>query len=168
MKHEISDDEARIKIRGMIEDIRMVMLVTTDADGLMHARPMSVAALQGDTVWFFTDRNSPKIFEIGQDQDVLLTAANPSKQDFVSARGVARLVDDMAKKKELWSEMVRLWFPDGVESPNLGLIAVDLIGAEYWDSPGSLALLAYGYIKAVVAKKTPETGENAKVRFGAE
>lgn len=164
----MNDDEARIKVRELIEEIRLVMLVTTDADSLMHARPMSVAAVQGDTVWFFTDRNSPKIFEIGQDQDVLLTAANPSKQDFVSAHGVARLVDDMAKKQELWSEMVRLWFPNGVESPNLGLIAVDLVGAEYWDSPASTALLAYGYIKALVAKKSPETGENAKVRFRAD
>lgn len=168
MTHAVNDDQARIKVRELIEDIRIVMLVTTDTDGLMQARPMSVLAVEGDTVWFFSDSNSPKMFEIDQDHDVLLTAANPSSQDFVSARGVARVVQDMEKKKQLWTEMARLWFPNGASSPNLVLIGVDLVGAEYWDSPASTALLAYGYVRALVAKKTPETGENAKVRFQAE
>ena len=52
-------------------------------------------------------------------------------------------------------------------SANLGLIAVEMTGAEYWDSPASTARLAIGYIKALVTKETPTTGENAKVRFGA-
>lgn len=168
MTHATNDDEARIKVRELIEEIRTVMLVTSDTDGLMQARPMSVLAVEGDTVWFFADANSPKIFEIDQDQGVLLTAAHPSRQDYVSARGVARVVQDMAKKKQLWTEMARLWFPNGVESPNLVLIAVDLIGAEYWDSPASVARLAIGYVQALVAKKTPEIGDNAKVRFQAE
>jgi hypothetical protein len=37
-----------------------------------------------------------------------------------------------------------------------------MLGAEYWDSPGSKVLFAYGYVKALVAGKTPDTGENAK------
>jgi general stress protein 26 len=167
MTHAMNDDQARIKVRDLIENIRLVMLVTTDTDGLMQARPMSVLAVEDDTVWFFADSDSPKMFEIGQDSDVLLTAANPSSQDFVSARGVARVVKDMAKKKQLWTEMARLWFPNGVESPNLVLIGVDLVGAEYWDSPASVARLAIGYVRALVAKKTPEMGDNAKVRFQA-
>ncbi len=168
MTHAVNDDEARIKVRELLEQIRTVMLVTTDTDSLMQARPMSVLAVEGDTVWFFSDANSPKMFEIDQDHDVLLTAANPSSQDYVSARGVARIVQDEAKKQELWTEMARLWFPDGAKSPNLVLIGVDLVGAEYWDSPSSTALFAYGYIKALVAKKPPAAGENAKVRFQAE
>jgi general stress protein 26 len=166
--HAMNDDQARIKVRDLIEKIRLVMLVTTDADGLMQARPMSVLTVEEDTVWFFADAQSAKVFEIGQDRDVLLTAANPASQDFVSARGVARVVEDMAKKQQLWTEIARLWFPDGVESPNLVLVGVDLVGAEYWDSPASVARLAYGYVRALVAKKTPELGENAKVRFQAD
>lgn len=166
MTHHAHDDEARIKVREMLEEIRFVMLVTTDAEGGMTSRPMSVNTVEGDTVWFFTDVNSPKTLEIGRDHDVLLTAANVSSQNFISARGVARVVQDVVKQKALWSEMARLWFPDGAESPNLALISVELTGAEYWDSPASTARLAFGYVKAVLTRQTPDTGENAKVRFG--
>ena len=166
MTHAMNDDEARIKVRELIEGIRFVMLVTTDEGGALHSRPMSVLTIEGDTVWFFTDVNSPKAMEIGRDHDVLLACSNPSGQDFVSVRGVARVVQDAGKKKELWTEMARLWFPEGAESANLGLIAVEMTGAEYWDSPASTARLAIGYIKALVTKETPTTGENAKVRFG--
>jgi general stress protein 26 len=168
MSHAMKDDQARIKLRDLIENIRLVMLVTTGADGLMQARPMTVLAVEDDTVWFFADANSPKMFEIGQDHAVLLTAANPASQDFVSARGVARVVEDMAKKQQLWTEIARLWFPEGVKSPNLVLIGVDLVGAEYWDSAASAARLVYGYVRALVGQTVPQLGENGKVRFQAD
>ncbi|MBS7809429.1 pyridoxamine 5'-phosphate oxidase family protein [Roseococcus pinisoli] len=165
MTQHISDDEARIKVRELIKDIGFVMLVTTDQEGSLSSRPMAVMAVEGDKVWFFTDANSPKTMEIGRDHEVLLACANPSGQAFVSVSGRARVLQDEAKQKELWSEGARLWFPKGHKSENLALIEVDMLGAEYWDSPGSKVLFAYGYVKALVAGKTPETGENAKVRF---
>lgn len=166
MNHSPNADEARMKVRELIESIRFAMLVTTDSESAMHSRPMSLLALEDDTAWFFTDMNSPKVLEIGRDHDVLTTWANPSSQDFVSARGTARVMRDVSKQKELWTEMARLWFPDGHESPNLALIAVTIEGAEYWDSPASTARLAIGYVRALISKETPKTGENAKVRFG--
>lgn len=164
--HHMNDDEARIKVRELIESIRTVMLVTADTEGDLLSRPMRVLAVEDDTVWFFTEVNSPKAFEIEQDHDVLLACANPSGQEYVSVRGKARMVRDMAKQKELWTEAARPWFPDGPESPKLALIAVKMIGAEYWDSTSSSALFAYGYVKALVTKTPAEGGDNAKVRFG--
>lgn len=166
--HQPNDDEARIKVRELIETIRTVMLVTADEDGDLHSRPMRVVTVEDDIVWFFTEANSPKVFEIEQDRDVLLACANPSSSEYVSVRGKGRLVRDAAKQKELWSEAARPWFPDGAESPNLALIAVKMIGAEYWDSSSSTAIFAYGYVKALVTKAPAEGGDNAKVRFGAK
>lgn len=165
MAHAISDDEARIKVRELVKKIGLVMLVTADEDGALHSRPMAVMGLEQDKVWFFTDVESPKTLEIGRDHDVLLACANPAGQEFVSVRGRARVMQDEAKQKELWSEGARLWFPKGHKSENLALIEVEMLGAEFWDSPGSKVLFAYGYVKALVAGKTPDTGENAKVRF---
>lgn len=164
--HHLNDDEARIKVRERIETIRTVMLVTADAEGDLHSRPMRVLAVEDDTVWFMTEVNSPKAFEIEQDSDVLLACANPSGDEYVSVRGKARMVRDVARQKELWSEAARPWFPEGPESANLALIAVKVIGAEYWDSTSTSAIFAYGYVKALVTGKPVEGGENAKVRFG--
>ncbi|WP_424813290.1 pyridoxamine 5'-phosphate oxidase family protein [Roseococcus sp. YIM B11640] len=165
MAQQISDDEARIRVRELIKKIGLVMLVTADEDGALHSRPMAVMGVEDQTVWFFTDVDSPKTLEIGRDHDVLLACANPAGQEFVSVTGRARVMQDVAKQKELWSEGARLWFPHGHKSENLALISVEMLGAEYWDSPGSKVLFAYGYVKALLAKKTPETGENAKVEF---
>jgi general stress protein 26 len=162
-----SDDEARIKVRELIEHIRVVMLVTQDAAGGLDARPMSVLAVEGDTVWFFTDIESQKTMAIGQDHAVLLAAANPSNQEYISVRGTARVMQDQAQQKALWTEAARLWFPDGAGSPNLALIAVEMERAEYWDGPTSSARFAIGYVKALLTKTPPEMGENAKVKFGA-
>lgn len=165
MTQKISDDEARIKVRDLIKKIGLVMLVTADEDGALHSRPMAVMGVEGEKVWFFTDIDSPKTLEIGRDHDVLLACANPAGQEFVSVTGRARVMQDEARQKELWTEGSRLWFPKGHKSENLALIEVEMLGAEYWDSPGSKVLFAYGYVKALVAGKTPETGENAKVKF---
>lgn len=161
-----NDDEARIKVRELLEQIRTVMLVTHDPDGGLDARPMAVLAVEGETVWFFTDVNSPKTMAIGQDRAVLLAAANPSGQEYVSARGSARVMQDREQQKALWTEAARLWFPHGADSPDLALIAVELTEAQYWDSPGSTARYAIGYVKALLTRTPPEIGENAKVRFG--
>lgn len=161
-----NEDEARIKVRELIEQIHIVMLVTADASGGLDARPMAVLEVSGDTVWFFTDINSPKAMSIGHDHDVLLACANPSGQEYVSVRGKARVVQNVERQKALWTEMARLWFPDGAESPNLALISVTMTGAEYWDGPTSAARFAYGYVKALVTKTPSAMGENAKLRFG--
>lgn len=161
-----NDDEARIKVRDLLEHIRTVMLVTHDPEGGLDARPMAVLAVEGDTVWFFTDVESPKTLAIGQDHAVLLAAANPAGQEYVSVRGTARVTQDRERQKALWTEAARLWFPDGAGSPKLALIAVEMSEAQYWDGAGSSARYAIGFVKALLTKTPSEIGENAKVRFG--
>jgi general stress protein 26 len=83
----------------------------------------------------------------------------------VSISGHAQVVRDLAKQKELWSEPLRVWFPGGPEAPEVALVKVTVDGAEYWDSPSSTFVHAYGYLKAVTTGKPPAPGENDKVDF---
>ena len=165
MSHPANDDEARIKVRELLQKIGTVMLVTTTEEGSLHARPMAIQKIEGDTVWFFNWHDSPKAQQIREESDVLISAAHPGTQDYVSAQGTARATRDVEKQKALWSEAARVWFPKGAEDPGMGLISVTLTGAEYWDSPSSTMLHAYGYLKAVATGQPPEGGENAKVSF---
>ena len=165
MSHPANDDEARIKVREMLEAIGTVMLVTTKSADSHHARPMAIQKIEGDTIWFFNMRNSPKTYEIQGDADVLIAASSPATQDYVSVQGKARAMTDVAKQQALWTEGARVWFPKGAEDPDMGLIAVTMTGAEYWDAPNSTMLHAYGYLKAVTTGQQPEGGENAKVSF---
>ena len=165
MSHPANEDEARIKVREMLERISIVMLVTMKSEDSQHARPMAIQKIEGDTIWFFNMRNSPKTHQIQDDADVLIAASNPSTQDYVSVQGKARAMTDVAKQKEIWTESARVWFPKGAEDPDMGLISVTMTGAEYWDAPNSTMLHAYGYVKAITTGEQPEGGENAKVNF---
>ena len=113
-----SDSEAKLKVRDMIADIEVAMLVTMDAEGRHRGRPMRAVKQEGDDkLWFFTGSDSGVVHEAQEDERVLLTYADPRRQNYVAISGTARVVRDAAKQKELWSEPLRVWFPGGAEDP---------------------------------------------------
>jgi general stress protein 26 len=162
-----TDQEARDKVWELIRDVKVAMLVTNDRDGHLRGRPMRAVEAKDftGTLWFFTTRYSPKAEEIAQDSHVLLAYADPSAQNYVSVSGTAQVLRDPAKQKELWSEPLRTWFPGGPEDPEAALLKVEVQGAEYWDSPSSSFVHAYGYVKSRLSGEPPQIGENDKVAF---
>ncbi|MDB5369974.1 MAG: ral stress protein [Roseomonas sp.] len=160
-------DEMRIKVRDMIKDIQVAIMVTTDPEGHLHGRPMRAQKPDADgrTLWFFTRDDSPKVDEIEGDPRVLLGYSNTSSQDFVSISGTARVVRDKEKNKELWTEDLRTWLPEGPEGGGIALIAVEIEAAEYWDAISSSVTFAFGYAKALATGRPAHSGENAKVSF---
>lgn len=161
-----TDAAAQLKVWEMIRDVEVAMMVTMDEEGRFRGRPMRAVKqdFQG-TLWFFTKAQSPKVGEVTQDERTLLAYSDPSRQNYVSVGGHARIVRDAAKQKELWSEPLRVWFPGGPEGPDVALMKVEVDGAEYWDAPSSTFVHAYGYVKAVTTGKPPTAGENEKVDF---
>lgn len=168
MSNPRNEDEARMKIREMIEAIGVSMFVTHDGERL-RSRPMQHMALDDDgrTLWFFTKAGSPKAEEIGSDGRVLLGYSAPNSQDYVSVSGQAEVLRDEAKAAEIWSEPARVWFPGGASSPDLALIKVTIDGGEFWDSSARSLVFAYGYAKAMLTGKAPEAGEVGKASFRA-
>ncbi len=161
MGKEKSDIE---KLRELIKGIRIAMLTTVDQDGSLRSRPMGTqqSELDGD-LWFFTSHSSPKVEEIEREHQVNVSYADPGDQRYVSVSGTARVVRDHAKAKELWSPLLRTWFPKGLEDPDLALLKVEVQKAEYWDSPSSTMVYLAGFVKAVVTGKRPDMGEHEKL-----
>ena len=160
------DRDAQNKVWDMIKSIKVATMVTLDSSGRLRGRPMwSQQESFESTLWFFAKDGSPVVEEIGTEPRVLLSYAEPSSQNYVSLYGKARVLKDPAKQKSLWSEGMRVWFPEGPEDPSLVVITVEVAGAEYWDAPSSKVLHAWGYVKAVTTGESPQGGENAKVSF---
>jgi general stress protein 26 len=113
------------KLRGLIKDIDIAMLTTTDADGSLRSRPMGTqqAEFDGD-LWFFTSADTTKVDEIERDNRVNVSYAAP-KNRFVSVSGTAVLLNDREKMKELWSPIYKAYFPDGLDDPNLRLLKIE-------------------------------------------
>ena len=132
------------KIWNLIKDEHTAVLVTTGTDGSLDSRPMGCVQRQFDGIlWFLTFKDSPKILEITENQQALVSYACPSKYEFISVSGWARIVDDPAQVRALWSEGFRVWFPNGPDSPNIALLAIDVEVAKAWTKPASALTYAF-------------------------
>ncbi len=142
-----------LKLAEALKDIKFTMFTTVGEDGNLFSRPMATQEINEQNfdgkIWFFTDINSPKVFNIANDQHVNLAYASPDDQKYISVCGTARLVTDKEKMKELWTPAMKAWFPEGIDDPNISLICVDVDSAELWDSPPSKVVQLAGMAKAV-------------------
>ena len=57
------------------------------------------------------------------------------------------------KMQELWSPILKTWFPQGLETPDIALPAVKPTSAHYWDSDISRLSLLYSFVVAQVTGK---------------
>ena len=148
-----------------IKDIRFAMLTTRDADGSLTARPMTMPQKQFDgTLWFFTSQSSPPATAIAAEPDVGLQYVDSSNDVYVSLSGEATLEHDRVRMKALWSPMMKAYFPDGLEDPQLVLIRVDVYKAEYWDIKESKPVQLFKMAKAIAKGERPtDLGEHKTV-----
>lgn len=153
------------KLRALVKDIDFCMLTTAEQDGTLRSRPMSTqqAELDGD-LWFFTAANSAKVEEVQRDQHVNVSYSDPAKNCYVSVSGTAQVMRDQAKINELWSPVLRAWFPKGPDDPNLALLKVTVNQAEYWDDTSSSMVQFFKMVKAAVTGK-PYEAENQKINL---
>jgi general stress protein 26 len=117
-------DETR-EIAELIKDIDICMLVT-QSDGTVRGRPMSnngKVEFDGDS-WFFSFRESGKVADIEQDPRVELAYIATERGAWVSVEGRAEVVDDDAKKRELWEDDLDQWFQKGPDDDALILLKV--------------------------------------------
>jgi general stress protein 26 len=149
--------------RHLLAEFDVAMLTTRTPDGSLRSRPMAMANADADgTLWFATDRHAGKLDEIERDARVAVTLQ--SKLKFVSLSGTARAVEDRGKLVALWKPEWKVWFPGGLDDPNIMLLRVDGSAGEYWDNSGTSGLkylIEAG--KALLTGDRPAVGEDPKV-----
>jgi general stress protein 26 len=121
------------------------------------------AEFDGD-LWFFTKRDSRKFDELKADARVNLSFCDLKENNFVSLTGLASFVEDRNKMKQLWKPILRTWFPEGPEDPDLALFNVRCDEAEYWDGPSGLGMVL-ALAKSYVTGNDSALGENDRVRL---
>jgi general stress protein 26 len=152
------------KLADLIEESRIAMLTTAEADGTLRSRPIATLQLDAQGVlWFFTSASSSKIDEIEQHRRVNLSYVNADEHDYVSISGTAETVRDRVKMRELWTPWVKPWFPRGLDDPDLVLLKVTIERAEYWDAPDSGAKRLFGLARALATGNTAGLGRNEKI-----
>ena len=160
---ENKQEEELEKLKSIIKDVEVAMLTTNDG-GVLRSRPMQTqqAEFDGD-LWFFTSSNTHKAEEIEKDNRVNVSYAAPADNSDVSISGTAEIVTDKAKMEELWSPILKAWFPKGLDEPDIILLKVNANQAEYWDSASSSLVQAFGLLKSLVTGERADGGEHAQI-----
>lgn len=160
---ENKQEEELEKLKSIIKDVEVAMLTTNDG-GVLRSRPMQTqqAEFDGD-LWFFTSSNTHKAEEIEKDNRVNVSYAAPADNSYVSISGTAEIVTDKAKMEELWSPILKAWFPKGLDEPDIILLKVNANQAEYWDSASSSLVQAFGLLKSLVTGERADGGEHAQI-----
>jgi general stress protein 26 len=151
----------RDKIFEMLRGFDTVMLVTAAPDGRLEGRPMQIVEIDDRTgnIWFFTSRDSRKVHEIFDNAHVAVVSQQEHSA-YLSVSGIAMIVHEPSRVRELWQEPFRTWFPGGPEDPELRLLVVEPRLAEYWDNRGTNKLeYMFEAAKAYVSGTRPAVDE---------
>jgi general stress protein 26 len=152
------------KLAELMKGIKFAMLTTVEEDGSLHSRPMATQQVEFDgDLWFFTRVSSPKVWEAQTHRKVNVSFSDPEKSKFISASGTATLIQDREKMKELWTPVLKVFFPDGIEDPDMGLLKVKVETGEYWDSAPTAIGRAFHLAAAYITKDPSKLGDHAKV-----
>lgn len=160
MEKNLQQSEALAKLKKLVDEVNICMFITRPEDE-QSSRPMATIKAEEDgTLWFYTHRSSGKTAEINADQDVHLVYAHPGKDSYLDLWGTGSVVNDRQKIKEYWNPMIKAWFPNGVDDPDLCLLKVRPNAAYYWDSEsGKMVEFIKILAAAVTGKRLAEGAE---------
>jgi len=161
--------QQRTLLWKMIKNIKFTMFTTRHGNGHLHSRPMTTQNKNLDadeSLWFFMSKRGDPVDDLKRDPVVNLVYADTSEDTYVSVSGTAAMIEDQAKKDQLWSKLAEAWFPGGATDPDLALVQVQIVHANYWDVKESKAVQLFEMAKAAVTGKPPtELGEHGEVRM---
>ncbi|MBE8724262.1 pyridoxamine 5'-phosphate oxidase family protein [Flavobacterium hungaricum] len=145
------------KIKDLAENIKTCMLCTYNDDRL-QSRPMSVQKIDDyGQLWFLSDRNSSQNAEITLNPTVELFFSEPHDK-FLTLHGTATILYDRDKIEELYTPIVKVWMPGGIDDPNLSVIKVVPEDGYYWNNKNGKMVAIAKMTAALVTGKTMDDG----------
>ena len=151
------------KLKQLTEGIDFAMLTTVIGNKL-RSRPMSTQEFdENGDLWFFTNENTHKVDEIEANPQVNVAYSKPEDNCFVSVSGKGSISKDRAKIEELWTPILKAWFPKGIDDPALCLLKIEVDEAEYWESSSSTIVQLFGFVKAIATGQEANGGEHEKL-----
>ena len=160
MEKNLQNKEAGEKFKKLVNDIKVCMFITNNPES-DHTRPMYTIEVEDDeSLWFFTDIRSLKVEEVKDDKKVHLVYAHPGKESYLDVWGIASIHTDKKNIKDKWTPMMKAWFQEGVDDPNLCLLKVKPQNVYYWDAEhGKMMSILKMVVAAVTGKNVGEDAE---------
>lgn len=155
----LSNTDAIKQLKEIVDHQRICMMTTDPGNYPARSRPMAVSEVDDQgALWFLALQTSEKFDDIEKDPRITLHIANPSDQEFLTIHGRCEVLNDMARKKELWSVFASAWVPDGVENPDLRALKVTPEDGYYWDTKNGKLAAAVKIGFAMITGKVGDDG----------
>lgn len=165
-EQHLKNREAIDKLISLAEEVKVCMFATVHDDYAVQSRPMQTIKVDEEgNVWFFTNEYSEKADDISKNNTVYLMYSHPGKNTYLHVKGEAAIVNDRKKMEELYSPMIKGWFPDGLEDPALALLKVETSQASYWDGSSNKLVVFYNIVKAIAKGEVADEGEYGKLQL---
>lgn len=145
------------ELRERLDEVRVAMMTTIDAAGLLSSRPMTLQRI---------DDVGNAYFIIAKDTDWAINsqAVNVSLVDdgrtWVSIVGRAEYVEGTSLLSDLWDDMTDQFFPDGMDSARAMQVRADRW--EYWTAPNKFGQMA-AMAKAFLTDSEPDIGDSGTI-----
>jgi len=161
MEKNLENQEAIDKLKKIAEDVRICMLASADGENGPHGWPMSTIKVEDDgTLWFFTKDQQAVTDRLQNDHDVTLFYSHPGKNEYLTVQGSVTFVSDRAKMEELYTPVLKAWFPNGLDEPDIVLLKVAPNEAHYWDADAAKTVVLFSMANAA---KTGEIGNHGEL-----
>jgi general stress protein 26 len=155
-----------VKLRKLIDNVNVAMLTTIKENGEFYSRPMNTMDFDKEgNLFFYSDEHTPDVHDVKVNNRVSVTYTNPENNTYIALNGRLFLIEDQAKINKLWVPACKAWFPEGKTDPNLTLIKVEVLKAEFWDTAESDMVVMFNLLKAIVKGKTYDQGEHETINF---
>lgn len=160
-------DARREELFDRLERTPTCMLITHDASGATHVRPMTTQQVEAPGIlWMFTSASGHIATEVAANPAVLLIYSDTGDGAYAAVRGHAVIMRDLAKQRELWTTLAGAWFPGGAEDPDLALLRITLSFAEQWEPTSGKVVQFLEIAAAALTKSVPnEDGVYRRIDF---
>lgn len=161
----LNKEESWKKLRSMVDDIKVAMMVTGLEKTPINAIPMRTKKIDDKgNIWFISMGNSEHNKNLQINENVHLLYSDPDDNEFLTLYGHAEIVKDRSVLEDLYSATTDNWF-DGVDDPKLTAIKVKPAEAYFWDSKTNkyVTLLKMG-VGALTGNKQ-DVGEKGKLNL---
>lgn len=155
------------KLWDLIRHMRFGMLTHMHPSGLLHSHPLTTQnrSLEPDmALYFFVSKKTELGQRIRADGKVNVSYADPQNDTYVSISGMASIRDDLRLKQHLFNALAKAWFPGGASDPDLELLQVKIVYAEYWDITESKTTQLFKLATAAVTGQPPQMGEHRQLQ----
>ncbi|MDO9376388.1 MAG: pyridoxamine 5'-phosphate oxidase family protein [Bacteroidota bacterium] len=161
---DLVNQEGRDKFKELVESAKMCMFATNLDSFPISARPMGTLEVDDDgNLWFFSQASSEKNYEIKSDSRVQLFFNNTKSSEYLSVAGIATIIKDEEKAKELWTVFAKTWFNEGVDDPELSIIKVEPQDIYYWDTKTNRVVSLLKIAVGALTGKTMDGGVEGKI-----